>query len=195
MRGQVYGQCERCGCDLIIKRHRKRHRFCSHLCARHARLATLEERFAEKVTKTEGGCWIWTGSKYPKGYGSIRWNGRMRAAHRIAYQLLVGPIPDGLQVCHTCDVPACVNPAHLWLGTNDDNMRDRSAKGRQYRPVGELAPKARLTNQQAAEIRRRGLAGTKTRVLAVECGLTMGAVRRIVRGESYAVDSRNNCPA
>jgi hypothetical protein len=99
----------------------------------------LAERFWPKVVKSDG-CWLWVGAKFERGYGCIvaggpRINGRPAErrhlyAHRVSYELSVGPIPDGLYVCHHCDNPPCVNPSHLFLGTATDNNRDREAKGR-----------------------------------------------------------------
>lgn len=88
----------------------------------------LDARFWAKVTKTET-CWLWAGAK-AAGYGVIRRSRRSIKAHRYTWELTNGPIPDGLFACHTCDVRACVNPAHLFLGTNGDNQRDSVAKGR-----------------------------------------------------------------
>lgn len=91
---------------------------------------TIEERFWTKVKKTDG-CWEWQrcliGSM---GYGSF-WDGERKwVAHRYSYTLHNGPIPEGMCVCHTCDNPKCVNPAHLWIGTKADNNRDKIQKGR-----------------------------------------------------------------
>ena len=81
---------------------------------------------------TESGCWLWTGASIGKGYGSINAGKHATSmlAHRAAYECFVGPIPDGIHVCHRCDVRYCVNPAHLFLGTNLDNIHDSMKKGR-----------------------------------------------------------------
>lgn len=90
----------------------------------------LKDRFWSKVQKTDG-CWEWTGSRRPKGYGVFAVNGaRRESAHRVAYALFIGPISAGFFVCHRCDNPRCVRPDHLFLGTQADNMRDMHAKGR-----------------------------------------------------------------
>ena len=90
---------------------------------------TQKERFEEKINKTKN-CWLWTGGKVTGGYGSFKIDGEKILAHRFSYLQYVGAIPDGMNVCHSCDVPACVNPDHLWIGTQQDNVDDMINKGR-----------------------------------------------------------------
>ena len=100
----------------------------------------IARRFFSKIEfKT---CWIWKGAKDDKGYGilSSKHGGNPHKAHRISWRIFFGPIPRGMNVCHRCDVPACVRPEHLFLGTQKDNMQDASRKGR-------LNPKSLLNLQ------------------------------------------------
>lgn len=89
-----------------------------------------KERFLEKIKKDPiTGCWEWTASKR-NGYGRIGVDGKHLSAHRLSYQLFVGPIKSGLVICHKCDNPGCVNPDHIFIGTQSDNMTDMHNKGR-----------------------------------------------------------------
>lgn len=88
-------------------------------------------RFWSKVNRTDT-CWLWTAGKNNHGYGTFKLNDKPRKAHRIAYELSVGPIPHGLNVLHHCDNPPCVNPNHLFIGTQEDNVRDMTFKSRHY---------------------------------------------------------------
>ena len=107
----------------------------------------------------ETGCWIWQKGKDKDGYGQFSFKNKNYRAHRVAYRLYVGPIPKGMQVLHTCDTPSCVNPAHLFLGNNNDNMADKVQKGRQAK--GEDNGLSKLTEDQVREIKKR-LLGTET---------------------------------
>lgn len=110
------------------------------------------ERFEQKVSRvTESGCWIWTAAVNKHGYGKATVGGKDITAHRWSWELHRGSIPSGMCVCHSCDVTACVNPDHLWLGTNKDNNDDKMRKGRQGTFVPP--PKRKFTDDQIREIR------------------------------------------
>lgn len=102
-------------------------------------------------------CWEFLGRKNIYGYGLICTGGRKLKkdvlVHRLIYTHFYGEIPDGLCVCHDCDNPPCVNPAHLFLGTNKDNMEDMAKKGRAYRTIGEKSGMCKLTTEQIIAIR------------------------------------------
>lgn len=85
-------------------------------------------KFQARVHKTDS-CWVWTGYRFPSGYGNTKWDGE-RYAHRFAYYVEHGPFPRGRHVLHTCDNPPCVNPSHLRLGSPQENVRDSVEKGR-----------------------------------------------------------------
>lgn len=88
------------------------------------------DRFLSHVNKTDDGCWLWTGYKDKDGYGKTKLNNHTIRANRLSWILYNGEIPAGMCVCHSCDVPSCANPKHLWLGTMADDMKDRDLKGR-----------------------------------------------------------------
>lgn len=102
----------------------------------------LEERLRKRLVEDENGCWIFQGCSKER-YGKIKPGNNIRqsiGAHRAAYMVWVGDIPDGMFVCHSCDVPKCCNPSHLFLGTPEENSADRDNKGRHWVPKGTDSP-------------------------------------------------------
>lgn len=129
-------------------------------------------------------CWLWAGQPSSK-YGNIRAEGsRLHVqVHRLSYEMHHGPIPAGLQVLHRCDTPRCVNPAHLFAGTQLDNMRDMHAKGRGQ--TGERHHAAALTEEDVRQIRRRFGAETHAQI-ARDYPVGRGAITKIRTGERWA---------
>lgn len=196
--------CEYCGSAFeAIQRPSRIRRFCSPACASYwqtERLASMDpkERFWAKVRVTgPDDCWEWAAGRSKHGYGRVDFHypGKTsRIASRVAWEMTHGPIPDGLHVLHECDNPPCCNPAHLFLGTHLDNVRDMHRKGRariyQF-PNGDDHNKAKLTWADIREIRRTCKPWDKQRgahVLARKYGVKPEAIRRIVRGETWKND-------
>lgn len=153
-----------------------------------ADFASFVERFHAKYARRGADdCWLWTGRRVSRmQYGSVRFGhkGRQRwLAHRIAWVLANGPVPyqeDRLCVLHRCDTPLCVNPAHLFLGTHQDNIADRIAKQRTAR--GEAAGKSRFTTEQIQAIRKDPRFYT---AIAEEHGVSPSSISEIVRGKNW----------
>ena len=137
-------------------------------------------------TSMFNGCWAWTGFRR-NGYGIFGIVRERRSlqygAHRVAYFIANGSDPGPLQVCHRCDIPACVNPDHLFLGTLADNMRDCRAKRRHA--FGERAPDAKLTDAAVRSIRAARRAGAKLTTLAAQYGVSMQVISRAARGDTW----------
>lgn len=113
----------------------------------------VEDRFWTYVDKT-GDCWLWLGSNNGVGYGQIRLCGTLKYAHRISYELKYGPVPSGLYVLHKCDTPSCINPDHLFIGRQVDNVKDMITKGRDNHARGSRIYLAKLTEENIVEIRK-----------------------------------------
>ena len=202
--------CLHCGLPLVTRDLRKR--FCSTACGYAAQSEPLETAFGRRVARVDGpGCWLWTGSiNYARmGYGELGHRGRRYRAHRLAYILAAGPIPQTLMVCHTCDTPACVRNdkpgvyvvngveyprwGHLYLAPRQANMDDMVAKGRS--PVGE-----RNVARFAPELVRRDVKvpdatvwaiywrciedGVPQRTVALEFGVDYRFVNGILHGRT-----------
>ncbi len=181
--------------------------YCSPHCSNMGRRNT-EETFWERVNKDGpvpshqphlGACWLWTDRCSPRGYGEFVVAGRTMRAHRYSYERAYGAIPPHLIVCHHCDVPGCVRPSHLFLGTHADNAADRSRKGRtaqgdrnglrlhpECAARGEKHHLAKLSAQNVRDIRASYAAGGMSQKrLARQYGVSKHTVYTIVHGETW----------
>lgn len=148
-------------------------------------------RFWEKVAFLGAGpddCWEWRGAKVPHGYGKIGVDGKMLIASRVSWELANWPIPDELWVLHHCDNPACVNPRHLFLGAQTDNMRDMDMKGRRSPNAcgrGERNGHAKLTEPDVHKIRHLLKAGHTQRKIASIFGVAHTSIGYISTGKCW----------
>lgn len=148
----------------------------------------LIRRFLGNIEFRDG-CWRWTAGKFTSGYAQFRIGTGKHRAHRLMYDLAVGEIPDGLCVCHHCDVRACVNPTHLFVGSHRDNAQDRESKGRgvcNLRPQrGENNGSAKLTRAEVRRLRILHSGGRSYETLADFFEISKSQVGNIVRGDSW----------
>ena len=155
-------------------------------------MKTLQERFDEKyIPVTESGCWLWIGASFfqrhfeSSAYGQMVVGGKYKKAHRVSYELHKGPIPEGKFVLHKCDTPCCVNPDHLYAGTQAENVKDRDNRGRRNAPKGELSAKAILKLNQVRRIRRLIQEGMPNRAIAKQYKVHPSTIYRIKVGDSW----------
>jgi hypothetical protein len=217
--------CQHCGSHFLARAHKVREgkgRFCSKTCKDAGLTLPVEDRFWAKVNKQTGHfwngteCWDWTAKRNKQGYGQFYLSNPERTllAHRLAYELQCGPIPDGLDVCHHRDRPACIRGEHLFPGTNKENMEDCVAKGRIARgehhssrlhpervvrgdahpwrkhpeliPRGERNPASKLTADIVRDVRTRyATGGISAQRLADEYGVTKQSMLAIIRRRTW----------
>lgn len=154
---------------------------------------TIEQRFWAKTSKQSNGCWQWTGATDTKGYGRFHvWRMGTILAHRYAWQLTNGLIPEGMFACHRCDNPACVNPEHIFIGTAEENTRDMLTKQRHSRGEshGDKIRRAdrgnrKLSPDDVVAIRAELKRGERQRDIARAFGISQGAVSQINRGATW----------
>lgn len=140
--------------------------------------AATVKRFEAKFTKSaEDECWLWRGAIKGNGYGNFHDGTTTRMVHRLSWQIYCGPIPDGLCVCHVCDVRSCVNPAHLFVGTHKDNGRDMAIK--------ERSRTTKLTASDITAIRARRNAGETLSKIGNAYGVSLQAIWVIVQRKTW----------
>lgn len=144
------------------------------------------ESFEARYRKSKSGCWLWVRSVLANGYGCLRRDGKTLYAHRVAWELYRGPIPIGLHVLHRCDVRRCVNPRHLFLGTNHDNIKDCRKKGRDVHARGEHAGKAKLNRFDVKAIRSLARMGYTQRAIGKKFGVSHASIGAVLRGEAWS---------
>jgi hypothetical protein len=183
--------CENCGEPFrVFPTTMNKRRFCSAECSARYRTEHEVERFWSHVRKGPG-CWEWTGGRNDWGYGTFaKYRDRSSPlAHRYSFVLANGPIPDGLLVLHRCDNPCCVNPEHLYAGTNQDNMNDREERGRGSHLRGSSHGMSKLSEADVLAIRasyvKRGLPGKHAPQLAAEYGVSVPTIYDIVHGRHW----------
>lgn len=145
------------------------------------------KKFWEKVDKSGGedACWMWTSALDKNGYGKVTIDFGDYRAHRVSYEICVDKIPTGMVICHKCDTPGCVNPKHLFVGTNAENTADRDRKGHGVWS-SERNPKAKLTEVQVLEIRNKYSAGNSTySSLSREYGVQPIQIQNIIKGDDW----------
>jgi hypothetical protein len=176
--------CPGCGAERIAVASRalRRCRSCRlrHVHTRGRVAGSIRERFEEKyVPEPNSGCWLWLCHKDVNGYGvlTVRGKPRTRRAHRISYELHIGPVSPELLVCHRCDNPACVNPEHLYIGTQVDNMRDRTLRSRNA--------SSKLSVEAVCQIRELAERGVRRVTIAERCSVSQSTIQRILSGESW----------
>lgn len=144
---------------------------------------SILDRFMKKVEKTPS-CWKWIGSKYVSGYGEFR-SGDETRAHRASWSIFRGVIPKGLSVLHKCDIKDCVNPDHLFLGTQKDNVNDMIFKHRKARIVGDDHGMSKLKVGDIFQIREMRKQGLLYKEIAKQFGITPENVGYILRGITW----------
>lgn len=182
----ITGTCQTCGATfsrLWLSRGRPQ-KFCCHTCYTTSLRIDPAKKFWDRVTPTDG-CWIWQGLRNDSGYGIVGTMGKMVTAHRLSWTIHNGPIPQGLNVLHRCDIRACVNPSHLFLGTTQDNVDDKVAKGRQA--LGEKHGMSKLSTTDVQQIRLLRSQGVSVRSLSRDFGVSATHIYRVVKGICRAV--------
>lgn len=158
---------------------------------------TPEELWRKVDVRAEDDCWPWKGWTGTGGYGRTEIDGKSYYAHRVIFNLAnpgvialqapkVGSVEGGF-LLHRCDNPICCNPKHLFVGTHNENMKDKVAKGRQVKFPGDTGPNCKLTMDQATQARALRATGRSVRDLAVVFGVSLPSMKTLLAGKSYRI--------
>lgn len=149
---------------------------------------TDEQKFMRFVfPEANSGCWLWVGGTARYGYGTFRLNKKGHMAHKFSYEMFKGQVPPGYVIRHKCDVTCCVNPDHLDIGTQADNLRDMHERGRNNQPFGEAKSQSKLTTEKVREIKihLRDKTFPSYAALARAYGITVSALYEIRSGANW----------
>lgn len=146
-----------------------------------------QEFIKQRVNVNENDCWIWKGSKHRQGYGNVTYKEKLELAHRVSWMIYYGEIPEGIKVCHHCDEPSCVNPAHLFLGTQLDNMADCIKKGRFTRNIPKTR-RIKLNFDQVQEIKMLNEKGITRKELQEKFNVGQTCIAKILQGKSWNIN-------
>lgn len=147
---------------------------------------TVVERFMSKVDKQDNGCWLWNAGVFGSGYGAFGLNGSVVSAHRAAWIIFRGELPAGIHVLHDCDVKLCVNPEHLHLGTNSDNLKEAYDRELRHARKGADHFKSRLTDDVVREVRQKHAEGNVTyEALSKQYGISNQSMRDAIIGKTW----------
>lgn len=194
MRSNLIKKCRSCGKKFSpIRGREETSNACSKKCAyslirnRTASKEYKREAILKRVIKDDAGCWNWSAARDKNGYGKMSSGSEYsKYAHRVSYDVFVGTIPKGINVCHKCDNPSCVNPEHLFLGTQKDNIHDMHSKGRGIKSCewtwGEKHKNSKLTEQDVIMIYGSDLS---SRELANLLNVSSNLIVRIRAGKTW----------
>lgn len=175
--------------DIIFNRNGKSNPRWQNFKGKKLYKSSLAYRLGKAIiVNKQTGCWEWQQSKNHDGYGTITVNGKTKLAHRISYEIVIGNIPPNKLICHDCDNPACINPEHLFVGMQFDNMQDCAKKNRTNPPIvsfpGELNPRHKLNNKKVKKI--KSLFGKMTQQRIADLfNVSQSQVNNILRGKEW----------
>ena len=188
----IVKECPRCGNQFAATNNRRK--FCSRTCACSGTQRAWRDPVVYFSNNADVGedCWIWKGPLNSKGYGSLSVNGKVVGSHRFSWELHNGKIIERMVVCHHCDNPSCVNPDHLFIGSQSVNLRDSAEKGRflsekrmRNNIRGEHHPRAKLNADQVRQIRIDRAAKVPGPAIAARYGVSFGLVYAIERRDVW----------